>query len=85
LPAVLAPCAQYLGAWHLRQSEIKNGYVVSLGVAEMLSVLTIGGNIDGAILLAKGLCNFPCEQPVIFDQKNFHSRFQNGRHRDAPG
>jgi hypothetical protein len=49
----------------------------------MLSVLTIGSNIDGAILFAKGFCNFPCEQPVIFDQKNFHSDFQNCRRLDA--
>jgi hypothetical protein len=47
----------------------------------MLSVLAIGGDIDGAILLAQGLRNFPHEHPVIFDQKNFHSRFQTGRDR----
>jgi hypothetical protein len=83
LPAVLTPCSQYLDPWHFRQSEIKNGYVVSLAVAEMLSIFAVGGDIDGAILLAKGLCDFPREQPVIFDQKNFHSDFQNCRRLDA--
>src|ERR1700691_1516758 len=75
LPAVLTPCAQHLGAWHFRQSEIKNGYVVCFRAAKMLSVLAIGRDIDGAILLPQGLRNFPREHPVIFDQKNFHSSF----------
>jgi hypothetical protein len=30
----------------------------------MLSILAIGGDIDGVILLAKGLGNFPREQPI---------------------
>ena len=39
----------------------------------MLAVFAIGGDIDGKILLAQGMRDFLREQPIIFDQKNFHA------------
>jgi len=72
LPAIGAPGAQHLRAGDFRQAEIEDGGIVEFGVAQMLAILAVGGDIDGEILVAQRAGDFTRQQSIVFDQQYLH-------------
>ena len=84
--AGLPPGAQYGRARHLGQAEIEHGGVVGLGLAEMLAVLAVRGDVDGEALVAQRLGDLARQRTVVFDQQNLHGldRVANARIGNGP-